>query len=362
MAESGTAYEINGELKNKIIPLEIEGDEEDLLKPDKIPVWLNNKFIQNILQKFCQKEDLKVKCLKIKQCGGNGDSYASLMFRIRTYLCDSTSPNTVQVRTLIVKTLPELGLALDKLGADNYNVQNKEMEMYQKVLPAFKLALESIHENDDFYPAVLAVDKDLDVIVLEDLAEKHFVMADRIKGLDMDHTLLALRKLARMHAASAVVYKRDPSAFHHLDTGFFTRKTNAFHVMFETLCDAMIEEVCNWDGYEHYAKKLVNVRKSLIKNAQKAFDCDEGDFHVLTHGDLWTNNLMYKYDDAGRPTDAVLLDFQFVSYGSPALDLIVRVYVFRRKKKFLKFLDISFCSIFSSRQQLMSYVKKGWKN
>ena len=93
--------------------------------------------------------------------------------------------------------------------------------------------------------------------------------------------------------------------------------------MFETLCEAFIEEVVTWEGFEYYARKLEQVRKNLIKNALRAFDCDDGDLHVLNHGDLWTNNLMFKYDEAENPIDAVLLDFQFTSYGSPALDLIV---------------------------------------
>lgn len=164
------------------------------------------------------------------------------------------------------------------------------------------------------------------MIVLEDLAEKKFVMADRLKSLDLDHILMALRKLARMHATSAMILEKDPTAFAHLDTGFFTRKTDVFHVMFETICEALVEEVETWDGYEYYAKKLKKVRHSLIPNAQRSFDCDDGDFHVFTHGDLWTNNLMYTYDEAGAPKDCVLLDFQFACTGSPALDLMVRIF------------------------------------
>lgn len=320
-------FELNSEIINQgAQSQEIQGTDEGLLNEDEIPDWLNNTFIQNILQKFYHDENLTVKYLKIKQCGGKGDSYASTMFRIGTYFCDGKNRQTVQFRTLITKTLPQLDLALDKLGADNYNVQSKEMEMYQKVLPKFKIILESINEDADIFPGVVTVDKALDVIVLEDLAEKQFVMADRLKGLDLDHILLSLRKLARMHAASVIAHENDPNLFAHIDTGFFTRKTDVFHVMFESLCDAMIEEVSTWAGYEHYAKKLVKVRKSLIANAQRAFDCDDGDFHVLTHGDLWTNNLMFKYDQSGAPIDAVLLDFQFASLGSPALDLIVSFY------------------------------------
>lgn len=223
-----------------------------------------------------------------------------------------------------MKTLPDQDLALEKLGTDNYNVQDKEMEMYQKLLPEFKKVLDSINEDSNIFPTVVAVDKALDVIVLEDLMEKKFVMADRLEGLNFEHITLTLRKLARMHAASIIIHQKNPNAFANFNTGLFTRKTDAFHVMFESLCDVLIEEVSTWDGYEYYAEKLKNVRKNLIENAQRAFDCDDGDLHVLNHGDLWTNNVMFTYDSFGSPIDAILMDFQFTAYGSPVLDLIVK--------------------------------------
>ena len=111
-------------------------------------------------------------------------------------------------------------------------------------------------------------------------------MADRFEGLDLDHILLSLKKLARMHAASIIIHEKDPKAFKQFDTGFFTRKTDVFDVVFESLCDALIQEIPQWKGYEHYEEKLKNVRKNLVKNARRAFDCDEGDLHVLTHGNL----------------------------------------------------------------------------
>lgn len=295
---------------------------DELLTADEIPVWLNELFVERILQQHHRDGNLKVKNLRIKQCGGKGDSYASMMYRVGIFFCDGINPDTTQFASCIAKTLPEHDIAIEKLGSNNYNVQNKEMEIYQNILPEMQKILASIDEDSEIFPLVLAVDRKLDVIVLEDLAEKKFVMADRLKGLDLDHTLMALRKLARMHAASVIIHKKNPSAFAHLDTGFFTRKTDVFHVMFESLCEAFIEEVALWEGYEHYGKKLKNVRETLIARAQRAFDCDPGDLHVLNHGDLWTNNLMYTYDESGAPVDAVLLDFQFASFGSPALDLI----------------------------------------
>ncbi|RZF48571.1 hypothetical protein LSTR_LSTR016926, partial [Laodelphax striatellus] len=48
-------------------------------------------------------------------------------------------------------------------------------------------------------------------------------------------------------------------------------------------------------------------------------DC--GWLKVLNHGDFWTNNILYKYDDQGNILDLKLVDFQFTRSASPAMDL-----------------------------------------
>lgn len=43
-------------------------------------------------------------------------------------------------------------------------------------------------------------------------------------------------------------------------------------------------------------------------------------YKVLNHGDCWVNNMMFKYNDAGHPTDLVFVDFQMSFFSSPGID------------------------------------------
>ncbi|XP_011705556.1 PREDICTED: uncharacterized protein LOC105460755 [Wasmannia auropunctata] len=46
------------------------------------------------------------------------------------------------------------------------------------------------------------------LLMIEDLTPLGFRMADRISGLDLAHSILALRVLARFHAASVAVCEK----------------------------------------------------------------------------------------------------------------------------------------------------------
>lgn len=48
---------------------------------------------------------------------------------------------------------------------------------------------------------------------------------------------------------------------------------------------------------------------------------------VLCHGDFNRNNLLFRYDDGGRPVDGLAYDMATIRYGSPVLDLSFFLYM-----------------------------------
>lgn len=69
--------------------------------------------------------------------------------------------------------------------------------------------------------------------------------------------------------------------------------------------------------------KLFDNHKTLIEdNSQKAVKRRDDRFNVLCHGDLWSNNIMFQYnEETGKPETCMLVDFQMCFYSSPMLDL-----------------------------------------
>lgn len=48
---------------------------------------------------------------------------------------------------------------------------------------------------------------------------------------------------------------------------------------------------------------------------------------VLCHGDFNRNNLFFRYDDSGKPVDAMVFDMATIRYGSPTFDLSFLLYM-----------------------------------
>lgn len=78
----------------------------------------------------------------------------------------------------------------------------------------------------------------------------------------------------------------------------------------------------NYD--EAFSEKLSENADALYSKVCRLAQPDENDFKVLTHGDLWANNIMFAYDDnceIATPRDVRMVDFQISCLGSVVSDL-----------------------------------------
>ncbi|XP_053691220.1 uncharacterized protein LOC128739748 [Sabethes cyaneus] len=284
-----------------------------------LPKWLDAKYFEKTLRKVKNDSTIDVRSVEVKYAFPKGVNYASVIYRVRVSF--RTKDQQTCSRSYIVKGKPETEMAKQKLG--EYNVHGKEMDIYQIVIPEFKRLMRSIGDRTHQYASTLCIDRERDVIVFKDLSPLGYLMVDRLSGLDEIHTKMSLKLMAKMHASSLKLAEMRPNIFEGYKTGMMTRETDAFYPMFYSNFDALTEEISTWGAeWQYYATKLQKLRPHFIEQGLTVFDhqCDD-DLRVLAHGDLWINNLLFKYDASGNPIDVILLDFQFCSYSTPVIDL-----------------------------------------
>lgn len=70
------------------------------------------------------------------------------------------------------------------------------------------------------------------------------------------------------------------------------------------------------------ARVFDNYKTLLQENVYAAVKRREDRFNVLCHGDLWSNNIMFRYSEGdGSVQECLFVDFQMGFFSSPMLDL-----------------------------------------
>jgi hypothetical protein len=138
-------------------------------------------------------------------------------------------------------------------------------------------------------------------------------MADRTVGLDMKHCLLVMKTLAQSHAASAVLHLKDPEIFKPLGEDFYCERQRKFlEMFFQSSMQNVAKEVENWPLYsDRFACKLHRLADKSVDILIKDMQRNDEDFNVLVHGDLWLNNMMFRYTE---DTDEVV-DVRYIYDG-----------------------------------------------
>ncbi|XP_050669379.1 uncharacterized protein LOC126968404 isoform X2 [Leptidea sinapis] len=168
-----------------------------------------------------------------------------------------------------------------------------------------------------------------DVICLEDATLQNYGAAVRQEGIDLEHCKLTLKAIAKFHAISFALRDQNPDIFN--STSIFVD---------ETYYDAR-----HWLWYERFWRRISSIAidavereypNSIYVDKVKGFAVPERyqdmikavqdkTNAVFSHGDSWTNNFLYKYDN-GTVVDAKIIDFQLTRCASPVLDVTFMIY------------------------------------
>ncbi|KAH8295218.1 hypothetical protein KR018_008796 [Drosophila ironensis] len=285
-----------------------------------LPTWLTEDYIQTALQAFYKDDQLRVLKVCSKPATGKGENYVGVMTRIFVKL--ERKDGTVQQESYILKQVcgsegPEADIFRE------YDVYTKEMDMYEIVLPKMAKILKEAGFTEKLMADAIIVDREKTIMILEDLAPLRYTNANRIKQLDIVHTKMVLEMLGKFHAASIVLNQREPNLLSSKTSSyFFSKGKKGYQEFFVGLFKAFIRYVKSQPELKkQYGAKLDRLIPNVMEYGSRCIEVGEEDLQTLIHGDCWTTNVMYRYDDEGNPSTVLPIDFQFSSWTSPVVDL-----------------------------------------
>ncbi|XP_058063033.1 uncharacterized protein LOC131212953 [Anopheles bellator] len=279
--------------------------------------WITEEYFGRVLEAYLHA-DVTVRGFDLGAGCDGGQNFMSAIVRATVHYTPVASAVSEPAKvSLILKTKlqnPELAESADLL-----NVFETEKTVYGPLMKAVRELLTSFGDCTVFAPRLIY--EDAHALVLEDLAVKGYRQPDRRARLDQAHMSIVLRKLAKFHAATAVLGRKNRDLLEPLASSTFATENNPIHLFYANAIQQCIEQTVKVPALQPYTEPLRTFLETAIEREAKCYERDELAFNVVNHGDLWLNNLLWKYDEQGSVVDVIMVDFQETFYGSLGFDL-----------------------------------------
>jgi len=173
------------------------------------------------------------------------------------------------------------------------------------------------------------------IIVLEDMSLSGYATLDKCVLFNEEHCVLVLRTLAKFHSKSLILDERlrrqnrsvSDLYGYLLQEAIFNEDEDANRLRascilgFDTLLDLV-------EGLDDDDKADVKRRiAEWMREFSRLLGPSSKHRNVICHRDVWTNNILFRYDSSGKPDDCRLIDFQFYTYSPPAIDFMIFLYL-----------------------------------
>ncbi|XP_034250726.1 uncharacterized protein LOC117651089 [Thrips palmi] len=290
--------------------------------------------MQALLEDIAKRKGFRKPRYAVSAGSQAGDNYLGVLYRVVVTEDGEDEPGL----RLIFKAMPPSATRRKQMRLPV--CFDREIFMYREVLPAFARFLadkgvDDVHEpglfpnTARFHEASASGEDGQDTLVLEDMRPLGFTMHDRRVGLDEHHVRPVFKALAFLHATSMAMEAQRPQEFAKLRDQFTENLLTPQHPAMAHL-GKILSPTYEFIKDKHPAGSEVHAKvKAFIDSSLSTMEhlvSKTAKGSAISHGDSWTNNILFKYKKPGVVEDVCLLDFQVARYAPPVLDLVYLIY------------------------------------
>ncbi|XP_037821400.1 uncharacterized protein LOC119610311 [Lucilia sericata] len=281
------------------------------------PAYLNSEFIQKALENYLCCNEVKINEFVISNLvSGSGENYCSDIYEIKFKYQLMEGEEEEQQESVVVKSMPKH----KQLVLRNLKIYNRELYFYRNILPKMETLMKIKDKDYVLGPRLFYnISQPVETLVFQNLNPLGFHLQSRQTGLDKIHSLMVLQKLAQYHALSLSLNEWDDNIFSNIlqryPFGLLNMdscKSDSFKALFGGQLLKLMEILKNdLQITEGLVKKLEDYYAHFTERVLKSVYPLKGQLNVLNHGDLWVNNLMFRYGskDDSKPAEVDLSTF-----------------------------------------------------
>lgn len=277
-------------------------ESQKILQDEQCFEIIRKKLRQDVMDDF-SLIDYKI----VPMEGTNG--FVGQYFSLQTTVACPKSPLETKKINFFVKLPPSINSPVYEF-AQEYGSFNKEMVLYTTVFP------EMLDSYEKYIPECF-LGTENGMLVLEDMVHSGYTMANKDTPFDLKHCEVLMKTLAKFHARSFIFKQQHKKTlydkFSHCMQETLWSQQGTAKPMLDAAMKGIVSMIdllpeLNDDQRSSFQKKIV---KLCAEHPTKLLPSIKYK-NVLCHGDLWTNNLLFKYNANKEPVKCCMIDFQLV--------------------------------------------------
>ncbi|XP_013100727.2 uncharacterized protein LOC106082646 [Stomoxys calcitrans] len=204
-----------------------------------------------------------------------------------------------------------------------------ELQAYDKIIPSLEECGNINLKTVKFYHGELKTNSA--TLITEDFSCHGWKLTEGMANLSLEHTLLAMKYLAKFHAAGFALRAKDKKRFEQLTEGLMESRYANQEVHPQLLLQVQcgherIFQACREyqkDIPEEFVKKFNALFIEMAEYGRRLVQPVEP-FVTLCHGDYLRNNVAFKYgqeEEKDKPLEIMMFDLQTLRVTSPMYDV-----------------------------------------